>query len=149
MQVDGATMGSPVGKHAYKLVPMSSWENVARSLYNRIKPIYYRSDISDIFEPWTQQNFLDYLNNQRSNIKFTKENKQNESIPFLDMNISHSNGQLSNKHLQKIKLLEARRCMAFVAMHRYPVKLMPLRHSSIELTTYAPYTLYFLVSYHS
>ena len=46
-------------------------------------------------------NFLGYLNNQHINIIFTEENEQNESIPFLDMNISHSNGQLSTSIYRK------------------------------------------------
>ena len=95
IQVDGATMGSPLGStlaNAFLSHHEKIWLDSCPTEY---KPIYYRRYIDDTFvifsKPEHAQKFLDYLNNQHINNKFTKENEQNRSIPFLGMNISLSN----------------------------------------------------------
>ena len=68
-------------------------------------PLFYRRYVDDtflIFKASTHvQLFLDYLNSRHPNIKFTCDNEENASLPFLDMNVKHSLNQISTSMYKK------------------------------------------------
>ena len=59
------------------------------------KSVYYKRHVDDIFFlfrfAYHLQTFNEYLNTKHRNIKFTKEEEVNGSLPFLDVLISRAN----------------------------------------------------------
>ena len=92
-QVDGIAMGSPLAPTLANLF-MGHNENKWLSQYEGQKPTFYRRYVDDIFATFAHENdankFFDYLNSRHPNIKFTKENSENNSIPFLDILITNT-----------------------------------------------------------
>ena len=84
-------MGSP-------LVPvlvntfMGFYESKWLNEYNLNKSKFYLRYVDDILATFDKEqdslNFLNFLNNQHPNIKFTTEKQVNHSIAFLDVFIS-------------------------------------------------------------
>ena len=91
-QVDGVSMGSPIAPTLANLFLAkleSDWLKAegAPNIYLR-----YVDDIFCIFDSTknSHQGFLDYLNRQHSNLKFTCEVGP-RSLPFLDVNVQTNN----------------------------------------------------------
>ena len=88
-QRDGVQMGSPLGPtlaNAFLCHYETIWLNLCPPEF---KPIFYKRYIDDTFIIFKEQShatkFLEFLNNQHVNIKFTLETEHNKSIPFLDI----------------------------------------------------------------
>ena len=62
------------------------------------KPIVYRRYVDDIFVHFSSkehiQPFVDYINKQHRCIKCTTETEKNNTVSFLDINITCQNNQL-------------------------------------------------------
>ena len=90
-QTDGVAMGSPLAPVLANLF-MGYHENNWINDYQGIKPNFYKRYVDDIFCLFNKKEdaalFLEYLNKQHSNIKFTDESEINGSLPFLDVKIS-------------------------------------------------------------
>ena len=104
-QIDGVAMGSPLG-------PL--FANIFLSFYEKgwlskcpanFKPLLYRRYVNDcilLFKSTDQiPQFLDFLNHQHPNIKFTCEIESNSTLPFLDISIIR-------KNMVSLKLLSIR-----------------------------------------
>ena len=69
------------------------------------KPTYYRRYVDDCFllfrSPSHIPLFLDFLNHQHPNIKFTSEIESNNTLPFLDVKITRSNQSFSTSVYHK------------------------------------------------
>ena len=93
-QIDGVTMGSPLAPVLANLF-MGHHERKWISDYQENGPSFYKRYVDDIFAVFNNENeanmFLDYLNQQHNNIKFTIEKEANKIISFLDINIDHNN----------------------------------------------------------
>ena len=65
---------------------------MAERLSSAFKPFIYRRYVDDTFllfkdlDHITQ--FLDYLNSKHANIRFTKEDEQEDTLPFLDVSVT-------------------------------------------------------------
>ena len=97
-QVDGLAMGSPPAPHLANGW-MSQFDNTIMGesrLYAR-----YMDDIIRIIKQREIDQKLVEINNLHPSLKFTIEREENGSIPFLDMRIIHSNGQLSSTWYNK------------------------------------------------
>ena len=97
-QVDGLAMGSPPAPHLANGW-MSQFDNTIMEesrLYAR-----YMDDIIRIIKQREIDQKLVEINNLHPSLKFTIEREENGSIPFLDMRIIHSNGQLSSTWYNK------------------------------------------------
>ena len=95
-QIDGAAKSSPLAPvlaNIFMVFHKSKWLNK----YNLNKPNFYLIYFNDIVAVFDNKqdplNFLDFLNNRHSNIKFTIEKQINCSIAFLDVFISGTNNQ--------------------------------------------------------
>ena len=95
-QIDGVAMGSPLALVlAHIFVGFS--ESKCLNEYNLNKPKFYLRYVDDIVAAFEKEqdslNFLNFLNNQHLNIKFTLEKQVNQSIAFLDVFISGVDNQ--------------------------------------------------------
>ena len=89
VQTDGVGMGSCLGPsfaNSFLGFHECNWLNNCPPSF---KPAYYRRYVDDTFllfkDPKHIPAFLDYLNKQHSNIKFTSEIEENNCLPFLDV----------------------------------------------------------------
>ena len=75
-QINGVAMGSPLAPVLANLF-MEHNEKKRLLSYSGIKPLFYKRYVDDIFLLFEQEldakNFLNYLNTQHDNIKFTIE----------------------------------------------------------------------------
>ena len=81
-------------------------ETTAMSTYLGILPILYRRYVDDcflIFGSKAQSDvFFQFLNKQHKNIQFTKDDELDNSLPFLDIHITHNDdGTLSTSIYRK------------------------------------------------
>ena len=96
-QIDGMAMGSSLGPlfaNIFMSFHEKSW------LYNcpsSFKPLMYRRYVDDCFLLFKFSDhiplFLSYLNRQYSNISFSSELEKDGKLPFLDVEITRSNGR--------------------------------------------------------
>ena len=104
-QVDGVAMGSPLGPAFANIFMCALEKNFLSNCPLDFKPLLYRRYVDDtfcIFENNTQaQCFLQYLNRQHPNILFTHENEDNNSLPFLDVLVMHSDYGFSTNLYRK------------------------------------------------
>ena len=87
-QVDGVAMGSPLGPALANLFMGSYEQKWLESDHGRLVKFYrrYVDDIFCLFENEHQaQTFLDILNIQHPNLKFTIEREHMKQLPFLDV----------------------------------------------------------------
>ena len=105
MQVDGVSMGSPLGPTLANSFLCHHEQLWLDRCPLEFKPLYYKRFVDDTFILFREQShsnkFLDYLNNQHQNIKFTMETETNKQIPFLDMNIVQEDGKISTSIYRK------------------------------------------------
>ena len=87
-QVDGVAMGSPLGP-VLANVFMCHLETMALDNYSGIKPLFYKRYVDDTFLIFHDQTdmeaFFNWFNIQHPSISFTKEEEDNNSLPFLDV----------------------------------------------------------------
>ena len=87
-QVDGVAMGSPLGPSLANLFMGYYEQKWLESDHGRLVQFYrrYVDDIFCLFENEHQaQTFLDFLNIQHPNLKFTIEKEHMKQLPFLDV----------------------------------------------------------------
>ena len=105
IQQDGVAMGSP-------LAP--TFANAFLGHYEKIwldecplsfKPLLYKRYVDDTFllfsDPEQIPKFLAYLNSRHTNIKFTVELENNNSLPFLDILLLRDNNHISTSVFRK------------------------------------------------
>ena len=104
-QIDGVAMGSPLGPdmaNSFLCEHESGWlENCPQEF----KPVLYRRYVDDIFclfkDKASSEQFRNYLNTQHHHIKFTIEHENNNSLSFLDCNITRENEEFSTTVFRK------------------------------------------------
>ena len=104
-QIDGVAMGSPLGPlfaNIFMSFHEKSWLYNCPSIF---KPILYRRYVDDCFLLFRSLDhvplFLNYLNHQHPNISFTSELEKDGKLPFLDVDITRSNGKFSTSVYRK------------------------------------------------
>ena len=98
-------MGSPLGPTLANIFLChleEKWLNDCPPLF---KPSFYKRYVDDTFLIFDNVShiplFLDYLNQQHPNIKFTSETEVNDQLPFLDINVMKENGGFSTSVYRK------------------------------------------------
>ena len=104
-QIDGVAMGSPLSC-CYANTFLCFWETIwLNNCPKEFKPLFYRRYVDDTFlifkDPQHIQKFLDYLNAQHINMKFTCEIETNCKIPFLDTLVTRTNNNFSTSVYRK------------------------------------------------
>ena len=91
-QIDGVAMGNPLGPTLANIFMCHHEQQWLNKCPDTIKPQFYQRYIDDTFllfnNTQNPKQFLDYLNKQHNNIKFTFETENNNSISFLDINLT-------------------------------------------------------------
>ena len=103
-QVDGVSMGNPLGP-LFANMFMAELEKKHMKILRSLGVLFWRRYVDDIFVTLKSvldaKKIQDYLNNIHPNIKFTTENKKNQSIPFLDVLIKKKHGRLHTEMYRK------------------------------------------------
>ena len=98
-QTDGLSMGSPLSPTFANIFLCFHEQKWLENCPPNFKPYLYRRYVDDtivIFKDKSHATgFLEYLNRQHSNIKFTMECEENKTLPFLDLTIEKCDGGLS------------------------------------------------------
>ena len=98
-QVDGVAMGSPLGPTLANLFLAYHEEKWLNDCPVQFKPQYYRRYVDDVFLMFESRSqvlkFLRYMNSRHRNIKFTVEEEENGSLPFLDIKITRNGDKLT------------------------------------------------------
>ena len=97
-QIDGLAMGSPPAPHLANGW-MSQFDNIIKGtskLFTR-----YMDDILQEMKSSNIENKLAEINNLHPNLTFTMEKQNDGKIPFLDMIINNSEGNLSSTWYNK------------------------------------------------
>ena len=104
-QIDGVGMGlphSPTFANIFLCYHENVWLNECPLVF---KPIMYKRYVDDTFllfkQPEHASSFLTYLNNKHPNITFTYESEINNSLPFLDVNITRSGSKFTTSVYRK------------------------------------------------
>ena len=94
-QLHGTAMGSPVSVFVAEIV-MQNIEEQALASYSETLPLWLRyvdDTITAVHESKIDE-FHEHLNEQNTNIQFTKEIEENGKIPFLDCLVTRENNTL-------------------------------------------------------
>ena len=104
-QCDGVAMGNCLGP-TFANAFLCYYENIWLSnCPNSFKPLYYKRYVDDTFLLFNSADhiprFLEYLNSQHENIKFTYEKEENGSLPFLDVLVSREGNHINTSIYRK------------------------------------------------
>ena len=98
-QLDGLGMGLPLSPTFANIFMGHHETNWLSNCPSTFKPIFYRRYVDDTFLIFKHKShvmpFLDFLNSQHSNIKFTCEIEKNKTLPFLDCLVRRGGTDLS------------------------------------------------------
>ena len=90
-QIDGVGMGQPCAPTLAEIFLTHHEKTWLEQCPLTFKPVHYKRYVDDTFllfsDPTHIQPFLDYINSQHPNIKFTCDIENNNSLPFLDVNV--------------------------------------------------------------
>ena len=98
-QVEGVAMGSPLGPKLANIFLCYHEKKWLRDCPEEFKPIKYRRYVDDTFLLFADESHIEkfqhYLNEQHININFTVEREQNNTLPFLDIEVIRSDTEFS------------------------------------------------------
>ncbi|XP_064098125.1 uncharacterized protein LOC135209357 [Macrobrachium nipponense] len=91
-QVEGMAMGSPLGPTFANIFMNSLEEHIMDTCPLSFLPLFYKRYVDDTFvlfkQDFNADSFLDFVNTQHPNIKFTLEKESNSKLPFLGVLVS-------------------------------------------------------------
>ena len=104
-QIDGVGMGQPCAPTLSDIFLSFHEQTWLQNCPIDIKPAVYKRYVDDtflLFKNISQiDRFLNYLNSQHPNIKFTKELEQDRSLPFLDIKITMNDNRFITEVYRK------------------------------------------------
>ena len=104
-QVDGVGMGNPLGPTFANLFLCHHEKNWLDKCPLHFKPKFYRRYVDDTFilfsDPSHIPLFLNYLNSQHPNIKFTCENEAENQLNFLDVTVYRKDNKFETSVYRK------------------------------------------------
>ena len=104
-QIDGVRMGNPFGPTFANLFLCHHETNWLDKCPLHFKPKFYRRYVDDTFilfsDPSHIPLFLNYLNSQHPNIKFTCENEAKNQLNFLDVTVHRKDNKFETSVYRK------------------------------------------------
>ena len=104
-QVDGMSMGSPLGPTYANIFLCFHEKNWLNNCPAEFKPVYYRRYVDDVIVLFKDKShvplFHNYLNQQHPNMKFTCEEEKDKQLSFLDILIKRDNNKFSTSLYRK------------------------------------------------
>ena len=104
-QTDGVAMGSPLGPHLANIFMCYMERKWLQECPIEFKPILYRRYVDDTFLLFKCNShidlFLNYVNSQHPNIKFTCDKEKDSTLPFLDINIQKGDNEFTTSIYRK------------------------------------------------
>ena len=104
-QVDGMSMGSPLGPTYANIFLCFHERNWLDNCPAEFKPVYYRRYVDDVIVLFKDKShvplFHNYLNQQHPNMKFTCEEEKDKQLSFLDILIKRDNNKFSTSLYRK------------------------------------------------
>jgi hypothetical protein len=98
-QIDGCSMGGPLSPSLANIFMCHNETIWLENCPTNFKPLYYRRYVDDCFVVFSSEShvklFLDYLNCQHNNIKFTHEMEKSDCLQFLDATITKCNNNFT------------------------------------------------------
>ena len=98
-------MGSPIGPTMANIFMNYMESKFLQSCPTEFKPLFYRRYVDDtftIFKSIEEANkFLEYINGQHHNIKFTMETEIEKKLPFLDIIVSTNDNKINTSVYRK------------------------------------------------
>ena len=104
-QTDGLGMGLPLSGFLSNIFLCFNESIWLSNCPINFKPVFYKRYLDDTFilfnHPSHAPLFLQYMNNQHPNIKFTMENEHNRKLPFLDVLSDRRNNKFNTSVYRK------------------------------------------------
>ena len=104
-QIDGVAMGSPLGPSLANIFMCILEQRYLDECPSEFKPILYRRYVDDTFCLFRSRSdiekFLDHINSYHPNIKFTVELEMDNTLPFLDVSVTHDQNSFSTSLYRK------------------------------------------------
>ena len=104
-QIDGVAMGTPCGPTLANIFLSFHEQNWLNNCPPEFKPKVYKRYVDDTFllfeNPDQIENFLQYLNEQHPNIRFTREIESGDSLSFLDILITKVDNKFETSIFRK------------------------------------------------
>ena len=104
-QIDGVAMGSPLGPSLANIFMCMLEQRYLNECPSEFKPVLYRWYVDDtlcLFRSRSDiEKFLDHINSYHPNIKFTVELEMDNTLPFLDVSVTHDQNSFSTSLYRK------------------------------------------------
>ena len=92
-QIDGVAMESPLGPSLANIFMCMLEQRYLNECPSEFKPVLYRRYVDDTFCLFRSRSdidkFLDHINSYHPNIKLTVELEMDNTLPFLDVSVTH------------------------------------------------------------
>ena len=101
-QKTGTPMGSPISTVIAELTMQYLEKQFLPD--PPIKPLFWKRYVDDVITALPKEeipNFSDYINGINSNIQFTHETETNETIPYLDLQLTRTNNGILKFHIYR------------------------------------------------
>ena len=104
-QINGVAMGSPLGPSLANILMSQLEKRYLANCPSEFKPVLYCRYVDDTYCLFRDRNhinmFLEYINYQHPNINFTTEIESENSLPFLDVLVTHDGSNFSTSLYRK------------------------------------------------
>ena len=126
-QINGVAMGSPIAPVLANLF-MSHFENKWIKEYKNHQIFFYQRYVDGIFcmmeNEAAANDFLSFLNTKHTDIKFTMETQNNNSLPFLDVLITSTENNLITSIYRKKTFTGLFLCFTSFTPYKYKLGLI-------------------------
>ena len=104
-QIDGVAMGSPLGPTLANAFLCHYEKTSLNKCPSQFKPVVYRRYVDDIFVLLKSKEhlklFVNYMNSEHKNIKFTFETEDSNNFSFLDVKITRKKKRFATSIFRK------------------------------------------------
>ena len=147
-QIDGVAMGSPLGPTLANIFLGFHEQNWISLAPLHMKPTIYKRYVDDTFLVFDNkqqaEQFLQYLNSQHNNIRFTFAPEENSELPFLDVLVNKLHAQTETSVYRKATTTSLG--TNFFSLPHLNIKLLQLKHYCTEDFPFALLISYYIMN---